>query len=186
MAVRKLPRLPDGNAVIDGNSWNQVIAPAIERNSLNSVWGGQLKNDASGQSLVILPSFTNHFVKLGASTSNGPNKWLYAFTEVVPCSTSTSPSGWTNKSGGLTDVTYGAKAQNGLEANNTSGGTQGCGININNLTGNFALVPIGVNAIVQLFLLTNSDDGSPAPWFFAPNQPDGSCTGISSGTGTGS
>jgi len=56
MAVIKLPRVKGGEAVLDGDTWNQRIAPAIERNMLDAVAGpGDLINSASGQTLRIRP-----------------------------------------------------------------------------------------------------------------------------------
>ena len=86
MAVRKLPRLPSGSAVLDGDFWNQRLAPAIERNMLESVVGGDLINTASGQAIRIRYSTSLLTVMFQSPTSiySFYLGWIYTGTPTGP------------------------------------------------------------------------------------------------------
>lgn len=124
----------------------------------------------------LAPSTTRKVtVKIGAATSEGTNKWSYAFEEVFKdlSKEGYATGTWTEMTGGLVnDSTF--KAYNWYEIINGSSGQQGNGVNVGNLEAGFAIVPVAAGLIVE-GTVHQLEASIRELWFSAPNAVDGSC-----------
>lgn len=103
--------------------------------------------------------------KIINSTGSSANKWTYSIQPQI-----LTTSGFQDD-----PESTPVSALNGMEANNSLTGVQGCGVNVSTLPPGFALQPIGNGAVVDVHIRI-APDGSQLYWFSKVNQVDGSCT----------
>jgi len=171
--LRKLGRWADKFMII--KAINELIA-AVNQPPKVSARGASVKVQGDGVCIAVSKSSTRGFWALvGANTSDGANRWKYAWQEAEL--SADGYGNWQAKANGRSGTTTTNPARNTLENMNSDTGTQGNGVDADNLdTTNytFTIQPCPNGAVVWMRPL-RATDGTMTYWFQYANGVDGGC-----------